>query len=48
MNIPPKADDDDELPNAGVEEAPKAGIVLPKGEDDDAAPNVVVDEKADD
>jgi len=41
LHIPPN--DDDELPNAGVD-APKAGTVLPKAGDDEA-PKVVVEEK---
>lgn len=42
LDIPPN--DDDELPNAGVDDAPKAGIVFPKAGDDDA-PKVAVEEK---
>lgn len=42
LDIPPN--DDDELPNAGVEDAPKPGTVLPKAGDDEA-PKVVVEEK---
>lgn len=39
--------DDDELPNEGVEDAPKAGIELPNAGDEEA-PKVVVDENGED
>ena len=40
--LPPN-DDDEELPNAGVEEEPKAGAEAPKAGEDEA-PNAVVEE----
>lgn len=45
MYLPPN-EDDDELPKAEVDEAPKVGIELPKAGDDEA-PNTGVEDKAD-
>lgn len=44
--LPPN-DDDDELPNVGVEVDPKAGAELPKAGEDEA-PKAVVEEKGED